>query len=112
MTTGSEDRPTEGGRRVRIYRPARSAMQSGEAATRLWVLEFAPETAPFIDPLMGWVGSADPSTQVRLSFPTREDAVEFARRQGWVPAVEEPHDAKPPRRSYADNFTGTEAGDI
>ena len=28
---------------VRIYRPAKTAMQSGEARTKDWVLEFEPE---------------------------------------------------------------------
>jgi ETC complex I subunit conserved region len=75
-------RPATSGPRVLIYRPAKSAMTSGGAGTRRWVLEFEPQSAPFIEPLMGWTGSTDPLAQVRLAFPTREAAVAYAQRQG------------------------------
>jgi len=75
-------RPTVNGPRALIYRPAKSTMTSGRAGTRRWVLEFEPQSAPFIEPLMGWIGSTDPMAQVRLAFPTREAAVAYAQRQG------------------------------
>ena len=46
------------------------------------ILEFEPQSAPFIEPLMGWVGSTDPMAQMRLAFSTREAAVAYAQRQG------------------------------
>ena len=60
---------------AKIFQPARSAMQSGPARHRQWVLEFVPAQARWIDPLMGWTGSGDMNSQVRLSFPTREEAI-------------------------------------
>ena len=69
-------------RRVVIYQPAKSAMTSGRAGTKRWLLEYEPQSAPFIEPLMGWTGSADPMAQMELSFPTREAAVAHAERQG------------------------------
>ena len=75
-------RPARSGPRALIYRPAKSAMTSGRAGTRRWILEFEPQSAPFIEPLMGWIGSTDPMAQVRLAFPTREAAVTYAQRQG------------------------------
>ncbi len=60
----------------RIYQPARSAMQSGQAKTREWILEFAPADARRIDPLMGWTSSTDMDSQVRLKFDTVEAAAE------------------------------------
>ena len=42
---------------ARIYQPARTAMQSGQAQTKLWRLEFEPEMAKRIEPLMGWSAS-------------------------------------------------------
>ena len=65
---------------ARIYLPARSAMQSGQAATREWILEFAPEDRKVLDPLMGWTGSGDMDGQVRLRFPTRDEAIAYATR--------------------------------
>ena len=57
---------------ARISCPARSAMTSGKARTRKWVLRFDRRTAPFIEPLMGWTGGDDTLSQVELTFPTRE----------------------------------------
>lgn len=69
--------------RVRIYRPAPSATQSGRAR-RVWVLEFDRPTPPTLDPLMGWTGGGDPLASVQLSFPDRESAIAFARKNGWT----------------------------
>ena len=89
---------------ARIFRPARTAMQSGRAKTRLWELEFAPSSARRSDPLMGWTQSADMNGQVRLSFDSREEAVAYAQRHGI--AFEVLPDQKPDRilKAYADNF--------
>ena len=57
---------------ARIYQPSRNAMQSGVGKTRQWVLEFAPEAARTVDPLMGWTSSTDMDSQVRLKFDNVE----------------------------------------
>ena len=64
---------------ARIYQPARTAMQSGTAKTKYWVLDFAPESARSVDPLMGWTSSSDTQAQVKLRFETKEEALEYAR---------------------------------
>ena len=89
---------------ARIYQPARSVMQAGRANVKRWTLEFEPQSAPFIEPLMGWTGSRDTLQQVRLTFPTQEQAVAFAERQGWAYSVSEPHQHRIRPKSYADNF--------
>ncbi|HEV2082870.1 MAG TPA: ETC complex I subunit [Brevundimonas sp.] len=89
---------------ARIYRPARTAMQSGKAKTREWRLEFEPATARFQDPLMGWTGSTDMNGQVRLTFDTQEEAVDYARRHGIAFRVQEPNEPAPILKAYADNF--------
>ncbi|MFN3642735.1 MAG: ETC complex I subunit [Gemmobacter sp.] len=92
--------------RARIYRPARTAMQSGTAKTHHWVLEFMPAAAREIDPLMGWTSSPDTQSQVRLRFPTREAAEDYARTQGIDAVVEQPRSRQPNIRpgGYGDNF--------
>jgi NADH dehydrogenase ubiquinone Fe-S protein 4 len=92
--------------RARIYRPARNAMQSGQAKTHDWVLEFQPSEAKTRDPLMGWIGSGDMlATEVRLSFETRDAAIAYAERQGLAFDVEIPPAAHPRKpKAYADNF--------
>ncbi|MBA3810268.1 MAG: ETC complex I subunit [Caulobacteraceae bacterium] len=89
---------------ARIFRPAKTAMQSGKARTRFWLLEFAPSSARRPDPLMGWTQSTDMNGQVRMSFDTREEAVAYAQRHGI--AFEVLADKEPKRiiKAYADNF--------
>ena len=90
---------------ARIYKPAKTAMQSGEAQTKSWVLEYEPEQPRRVEPLMGWTSSSDMLQQVRLEFDTSEEAVAYAKAAGIAFQVEE---TKPPlpRRglSYSDNF--------
>jgi hypothetical protein len=95
---------------ARIYKPARNAMQSGQANTKEWVLEFEPEEARRIEPLMGWTSSGDMKGQVRLSFENREEAVAFAERHRIPYQVFEPHEPKRSVRAYADNFKFTRKG--
>ena len=54
--------------RARIYQPARTAMSSGIAKTKHWVLEFAQTSSREVDPLMGWTSSSDTQTQVKMTF--------------------------------------------
>jgi antibiotic biosynthesis monooxygenase (ABM) superfamily enzyme len=89
---------------ARIFKPAKTAMQSGEARTKEWVLEFEPSSARDVDPLMGWTSSSDTQTQVRLEFETKEEAVAYATREGLAFTLTEPKPRKPIRKSYADNF--------
>lgn len=89
---------------VRIYRPAKTAMQSGLANTRKWMLEFEPGTAKNIESLMGWVSSEDTRGQVRLKFGTKEGAVAFAERNGLAYRVHEPKRRPVRPKSYAANF--------
>jgi hypothetical protein len=89
---------------ARIYKPARTAMQSGNAKTREWLLEFEPEQAREVEPLMGWTSSGDMRQQVQLRFDTAEEAVAYCERHGIPYQVTEPK--TPTRRtiSYSDNF--------
>jgi hypothetical protein len=89
---------------ARIYQQPKHAMQSGKAHTDVWVLEFEQAEARFADPLMGWTGSGDTQSQVRLTFPTQQAAQDYAKKYGIAARVH----ASPPRRlklqAYADNF--------
>jgi hypothetical protein len=89
---------------ARIYKPAKTAMQSGRARTKDWVLDYGPEEPRVVESLMGWTTSGDMKSQIRLFFDTREEAVAYAERHGIAYRVQETKTA--PRRgmSYADNF--------
>ena len=92
---------------VRISRPAKSAMQSGRAKTKRWLLEYEPSDPVEPDALMGWSGSHDTDRQLRLWFDTKEEAVAFAKAKGMNFSVIEPHDRTIKAKSYADNFAFT-----
>ena len=89
---------------ARIYKPQRVATQSGTAKTHHWTLEYAPAVPRRVEPLMGWTSSADMLSQIRLHFPTKEEAVAYAERNGIVYRVEEPKPEKRKIMSYSDNF--------
>ena len=89
---------------ARIYQRPKNAMQSGKALLGQWILEFAPSAARAVDPVMGWTGSGDTQSQVRLTFASADEALDYAKRYG----IEAEVHAAPPRRlkiqAYADNF--------
>lgn len=97
---------------ARIYQPAKTAMQSGVAKTKSWVLEFAPSSSREVDPLMGWTSSSDTQAQVRMSFDTKDAAVSYAEANGIDAVVTEPKERKPIIRQggYGENFAPNRRG--
>ncbi|MGE4528264.1 MAG: ETC complex I subunit [Rhodospirillaceae bacterium] len=93
--------------KARIFKPAKTAMQSGRRNTAKWVLEFEPAERRVNDPLVGWVGSGDTLAQVRLKFDTREAAVAFAEKEGLAYEVEEPQVHRLVPNNYSDNFAAS-----
>lgn len=90
---------------VRIHSPARSAMQSGNAAHGEWLLEFAPDARQRLDPVTGWSGGLSTASQVQLRFASCEAAVAYAQGQGLAYSVETPPEPKVIKpKVYADNF--------
>ena len=90
---------------ARIFRPSKTAMQSGKAKTQEWVLEFEPRAALRSDPLMGWTVTADTaSDQVQLWFDSKEEAVRYADQHGIAFQLVDPKPAKRIIKAYADNF--------
>ncbi len=88
---------------VRIYQPAKSAMQSGRSKS-YWLLEFEPGAARRRDRLMGWTGSRDMRDQVHMKFSTMEDAIAFAENNGLDYQVQALRAHRMPPKNYADNF--------
>ena len=89
---------------ARIYKPAKTAMQSARAKTKEWVLDYEPATPQEIEPLMGWTSSNDMLSQVRLFFETKEEAIDYAQKNGIPFRIFEPHPRAFIKKSYADNF--------
>jgi len=89
---------------ARILRPAKTAMSSGTARTKSWILEFETATRRQAEPLMGWISAEDTLNQVRLHFDTLEEAQAYAEKHGMEYSVEEPHSRSIKPKAYADNF--------
>lgn len=94
---------------ARIYQPARNAMQSGQAKTKDWVLEYCPESPRHVDPLMGWTSSDDMQQQIRMRFADKAAAISYAEAEGLAYMLVEPHKRKPQVRQggYGENFAAS-----
>ena len=97
---------------AKIFKPARSAMTSGTAKTKEWVLEFAPQKARTREPLMGWNGNSDMNQQVKMHFETKEAAIGYAESKGIAYQVIEPKVRKHIVRAggYGENFATKRRG--
>uniref|UniRef100_C1C1W3 NADH dehydrogenase [ubiquinone] iron-sulfur protein 4, mitochondrial n=1 Tax=Caligus clemensi TaxID=344056 RepID=C1C1W3_CALCM len=91
------------GRSVRVFRPAKSAMQSGTAGVRKWRLEFETRER-WENNLMGWASSGDPLSNTIVEFADKEDAIHFVKKNGWPYWVDDPKEKTPKPKSYALNF--------
>ena len=89
---------------ARISELDRKTTQSGRANTGRWLLEFEREEPLRADPLTGWAGSSDTRPQVRMTFPTREEAVAYAERKGLSYHLVPARPVKLKIQAYADNF--------
>lgn len=89
---------------AKIYQPSPSAMQSGRAGSRHWVLEFVSKKPLIIDPLTGNTRSTDMRSQIELKFDTVEEAVAYAKANDIAHRVVMPKTRKRVSRSYSDNF--------
>ncbi|HEU5047803.1 MAG TPA: ETC complex I subunit [Rickettsiales bacterium] len=91
--------------KARIYQPSRNAMQSGEARTHKWRLDFLPDAPLFVEPLMGWTGMTDTVQEVKLFFPTKEEAIAYAQKNNIeFEVVEKKNEKTIKPKSYSANF--------
>jgi NADH dehydrogenase (ubiquinone) Fe-S protein 4 len=90
----------------RIYKPAKSASQSGDWHSHHWLMDWdpLPKGHRWENPLMGWQSSADFMQGHRIEFKSKEDAIHFANKQGYEYFVQEPNQRKFIPKAYANNF--------
>ena len=91
--------------KAKIYKPAKTAMQSGKAKTHLWLLEYEKPAPGAPDALMGWNTMPDTISQVKIFFPTKEEAIAYANAKKIEFTVSEPHSPVVPPKAYAENFS-------
>merc|ERR1711894_110149 len=90
-------------RYVRIFRPAKNAMQSGTHGVKRWKIEFEARQR-WENNLMGWASSGDPLSNMLVDFGSKEDAIAFVEKNGWDYFIEEAAEKTPKTKSYANNF--------
>ena len=90
-------------KKAKIYKPSKTAMQSGERNTKKWILEFDTLNTG-INPLIGWETSKDTMSEVKLEFSTKDQAINYARRNNIDYYIIEPQKRKIIKKSYSDNF--------
>lgn len=90
--------------KAKIYKPSKSATQSGRGKTEKWLLEYERQAALGPEALMGWTASGDTLNQVRLKFDTLEQAVARANKEGLEYTIIQPHERRIKPRNYTDNF--------
>ena len=91
-------------KKAKIYKPSKTAMQSGIKKFDKWLIEFITEK-PGINPLMVWESTTDTSSELKLEFSSKELAIEYAKRNKINFELIEPKIRKIVKKSYADNFT-------
>ena len=90
-------------KKAKIYKPSKTAMQSGLKKFDKWIIEFITEN-PGINPLMGWESSSDTYSELNLEFKTKELAIEYAKKNKIDYELIEPKSRKINKKNYADNF--------
>ena len=89
---------------IKIYQPSKTAMQSGRGKTKQWLAEYKSEIDSTKDKLMGWISSSDTRNQIKLFFDTKEQAVDWAKKNNYQFYVIEPQKRNIKPKSYASNF--------
>jgi hypothetical protein len=87
-----------------IYKPTKTAMQSGKGKTKDWLLEYKPESKKIVDNLIGWQGSSDMKQEIKLRFETKETAIAYAEKNKIPYEIHQPKERKIIIKQYADNF--------
>ena len=90
-------------KKAKIYIPSKTAMQSALGNQKKWILEFLTKDTK-INHLMGWESSTDTLSEVRLKFPSKEKAIEYAVKNNISYTIIEPNKKEFVIKSYANNF--------
>ena len=89
--------------KAKIYQPVKTAMQSGKARTKFWILEFTKSNSNK-DFVMGWTSSSDTDEQIKLKFETQEQAIAYAKENNIQFDIIAHKKNKLIIKAYADNF--------
>ncbi|KAK5011109.1 hypothetical protein LTR28_005654 [Elasticomyces elasticus] len=83
-----------------------TATQSGDWHGHQWRMDWdvLQKGHRWENPLMGWQSSADFMQGTHLTFKTKDDAIQFAHKQGYEYFVQEPNERRFVPKAYANQF--------
>ena len=87
-----------------IFKPTKSAMQSGLNNSKKWCLRNKDENESFISSKYCWNGSSNPEKQIKIFFDDLDSAVNFAKKNNYNFEVLKPNLKTLIKKSYAENF--------
>ena len=90
-------------KKAKIYKPNKTATQSGLGKLDKWILEFETND-PTKNPLMGWESSNDTYSELKLEFSTKDLAINYAKKKKIEFEIIDSKKRKIIKKSYADNF--------
>ena len=90
-------------KKAKIYKPSKTAMQSGVKKFDKWIIEFITDD-PGKNPLMGWESSTDTYSELNLEFKSKDLAIQYAKKNNIHYEIIKPKVRKITKKSYADNF--------
>mmetsp|Transcript_3957 Transcript_3957/g.4583 ORF Transcript_3957/g.4583 Transcript_3957/m.4583 type:complete len:158 (+) Transcript_3957:28-501(+) len=90
--------------KVRIFQPCKDATQHARNSNK-WKLTWGTKRK-WKNPLMGWTSTSDTiqSTNTTLNFDCKEDAIGYAKQQGFPYEVKEPEVPTRKVKAYSDNY--------
>ena len=91
-------------KKAKIFKPTKTAMQSGLGKSDKWVIEYIVDQ-PGLNPLMGWESSTDTFSELNLEFSSKDKAIEYAKKNKIEFEIVEENKRKVVKKSYSDNFT-------
>lgn len=90
---------------ARIYKPSKSAMQSG-SKSQSWLLEYIRVVgSEGKDSVMGWRSNTDMNQELKLRFDSLESAKAYAKANHIAFEFITPTPRAVIKKQYSDNFT-------
>ena len=90
--------------KVKIYKPYKTATQSGLSKFKHWIVEFPKDNNLGSEPLMGWQKSDNTRKQVQLQFDTLQQALLYVEKNKLEYILINEKEKKFKIKSYSDNF--------
>lgn len=87
-----------------IFKPPKSAMQSGLNNSKKWCLCNNEINESFMSSKFCWNGTSNPEKKIKLFFENLDSAINFAKKNNYDYEILKPNKRTLIKKSYAENF--------